>query len=458
MKAGPSAERERAVGGAIEEERDGGAAGAGRRGARAHLGGGPQRRVRVQRRRRVGLVAREQDDRDDGQQQGDGSLGHAPARPQRAGRGVRDTPEVWRERGERSTRPARRRPPGPLVECAACQPPRPGGSAARSTRSIPARSPTRTATAWATCAASRRASTTSPRSASRRCGCRRSSPRRWPTSATTCPTTATSTRCSARSPTSTRSSPRATSAGSAWCSTGCRTTARTGTRGSRRRAASRDDPKRDWYVWRDAAPGGGPPNDWRSVFARCGARVDVRRAHGQWYLHSFMPEQPDLNWDNPEVEAAMHDVLRFWLDRGMDGFRLDAIAKIAKDPLLRDNGRRAPPPRRGLGHHPRPPARDPPGRRRVRGPHDRRRGHAARPAPRRQLPASPATSCTWRTTSCSPSCPGTPRRSAPRSTTSRRSPRARPGRRGSSPTTTCPAWRAASTRRPGRRRAHGRSR
>src|SRR4029079_18555531 len=57
----------------------------------------------------------------------------------------------------------------------------------------------------------------------------------------------------------------------------------------------------------------------------------------QYYLHSFMPEQPDLNWDNPEVEAAMHDVLRFWLDRGVDGLRLDAIHKIAKDPLLRDH-------------------------------------------------------------------------------------------------------------------------
>ena len=66
--------------------------------------------------------------------------------------------------------------------------------------------------------------------------------------------------------------------------------------------------------------------------------VDVRRRpRGQWYLHSFMPEQPDLNWDNPEVEAAMHDVLRFWMDRGVDGFRLDAIHKIAKDPLLRDH-------------------------------------------------------------------------------------------------------------------------
>ena len=101
--------------------------------------------------------------------------------------------------------------------------------------------------------------------------------------------------------------------------------------------SSRDDPRRDWYVWRDPAPHGGPPNDWQSVFEACGAAWTLDERTGQYYLHSFMPEQPDLNWDNPAVEAAMHDVLRFWLDRGVDGFRLDAIAKIAKDPLLRDH-------------------------------------------------------------------------------------------------------------------------
>src|SRR3954471_4423529 len=99
--------------------------------------------------------------------------------------------------------------------------------------------------------------------------------------------------------------------------------------------SSREDPKRAWYVWRDPAPDGGPPNDWQSVFAACGAAWTLDERTGEYYLHSFMPEQPDLNWDNPEVEAAMHDVLRFWLDRGVDGFRLDAIHKIAKDPLLR---------------------------------------------------------------------------------------------------------------------------
>ncbi len=101
--------------------------------------------------------------------------------------------------------------------------------------------------------------------------------------------------------------------------------------------SSREDPKRDWYVWRDGVDGG-PPNDWVSIFDAVGPAWTYDEGTGQWYLHSFMAEQPDLNWDNPEVEAAMHDVLRFWLDRGIDGFRLDAIVRIAKDPLLRSNG------------------------------------------------------------------------------------------------------------------------
>jgi alpha-glucosidase len=101
--------------------------------------------------------------------------------------------------------------------------------------------------------------------------------------------------------------------------------------------AAGDAPRRDWYVWRDGAADGGPPNNWESAFPAVGRAWTFDEATGQWYLHSFMPEQPDLDWDNPEVAAAMHDVLRFWLDRGIDGFRLDAVAKIAKDPLLRDN-------------------------------------------------------------------------------------------------------------------------
>jgi alpha-glucosidase len=101
--------------------------------------------------------------------------------------------------------------------------------------------------------------------------------------------------------------------------------------------SGRDDPRRDWYVWRDPASGGGPPNDWVSQFRACGPAWTLDERTGQYYLHSFMPQQPDLNWDNPEVPAAMHDTLRFWLDREVDGFRLDAIHKIAKDPLLRDH-------------------------------------------------------------------------------------------------------------------------
>ena len=102
-------------------------------------------------------------------------------------------------------------------------------------------------------------------------------------------------------------------------------------------ASGRDSAKRDWYVWRDPAPGGGPPNNWPSAFAAVGPAWTFHKPTGQYYLHSFAPQQPDLNWDNPEVEAAMHDVLRFWLSRGVDGFRIDAIYRIAKDPELRDN-------------------------------------------------------------------------------------------------------------------------
>jgi alpha-glucosidase len=93
----------------------------------------------------------------------------------------------------------------------------------------------------------------------------------------------------------------------------------------------RDDPKRDWYVWRDFGPDGAPPNDWRAAFAPDQPAWTLDAATGQAYLHCFLPEQPDLNWDHPEVEAAMHDTLRFWLDRGVDGFRMDVVHLIGKD-------------------------------------------------------------------------------------------------------------------------------
>ena len=99
--------------------------------------------------------------------------------------------------------------------------------------------------------------------------------------------------------------------------------------------SSRDHPKRDWYVWRDAGEGDTAPNNWKSVFG--GKAWTWDESTGQYYLHSFLAEQPDLNWRKPELVEAMHDTLRFWLDRGVDGFRIDVIHKLAKDPALRSN-------------------------------------------------------------------------------------------------------------------------
>jgi alpha-glucosidase len=99
---------------------------------------------------------------------------------------------------------------------------------------------------------------------------------------------------------------------------------------------SRTSPKRDWYVWRDPAPGGGPPNDWKGAFPAGIDAWTLDDATGQYYLHQFLPEQPDLNWENPDVVRAMHDVLRFWLDRGIDGFRIDVAHGIGKDPTFPD--------------------------------------------------------------------------------------------------------------------------
>jgi alpha-glucosidase len=100
--------------------------------------------------------------------------------------------------------------------------------------------------------------------------------------------------------------------------------------------ASRDSPRRDWYVWRDGGGPDRPPNNWRSAFTAVGGAWTFDAPTGQWYLHSFLPQQPDLNWDDPAVEAAMHDVLRFWCDRGVDGFRIDVVHRLAKAPDLRD--------------------------------------------------------------------------------------------------------------------------
>ena len=99
--------------------------------------------------------------------------------------------------------------------------------------------------------------------------------------------------------------------------------------------ATKDNPKRDWYLWRDSAPNGAAPNNWLSYFG--GGAWTLDPTTGQCYYHAYLPEQPDLNWRNPEVQAAMLNVLRFWLDRGVDGFRIDALRRIIKDDQWRDN-------------------------------------------------------------------------------------------------------------------------
>ena len=98
---------------------------------------------------------------------------------------------------------------------------------------------------------------------------------------------------------------------------------------------SRTGARADWYVWADARPDGSPPNNWQSVFAGPAWTWDARR--GQYYMHNFLPEQPQLNLHNIAVQDALLDVARFWLDRGVDGFRFDAINFAMHDPQLTDN-------------------------------------------------------------------------------------------------------------------------
>ncbi|MGH8990905.1 MAG: alpha-amylase family glycosyl hydrolase, partial [Acidimicrobiia bacterium] len=97
----------------------------------------------------------------------------------------------------------------------------------------------------------------------------------------------------------------------------------------------RDAPHRDFYVWADGKPDGSPPNNWLSSFGGPAWAFDP--ATDQWYLHHFLDSQPDLNWWNEEVREAFDDILRFWFDRGVAGFRIDVCQKIVKDALLRDN-------------------------------------------------------------------------------------------------------------------------
>ena len=99
--------------------------------------------------------------------------------------------------------------------------------------------------------------------------------------------------------------------------------------------SSRDNPKRDWYIWKDPKPNGECPNNWLSVFG--GKAWEWDEETGQFYYHAFLKEQPDLNWRNPEVQEAMFDVMRFWLDRGVDGFRVDVMWHMIKDDQFRDN-------------------------------------------------------------------------------------------------------------------------
>ena len=87
--------------------------------------------------------------------------------------------------------------------------------------------------------------------------------------------------------------------------------------------SGKDNEKSDWYIWRDPAEDGGPPTNWRSIFG--GSAWEYDETRGQYYLHTFLKEQPDLNWENPEVRKALIDVANFWVDKGVGGFRLDAI-------------------------------------------------------------------------------------------------------------------------------------
>ncbi len=102
--------------------------------------------------------------------------------------------------------------------------------------------------------------------------------------------------------------------------------------------ASRTNPKRDWYIWVPGSPDR-PPNNWLSTFGGIAWKYDAATA--SWYLHTFLEQQPDLNFRNPEVVDAMHNVIRFWLGRGADGFRIDVVANMIKDAELRDNPIRA---------------------------------------------------------------------------------------------------------------------
>lgn len=99
--------------------------------------------------------------------------------------------------------------------------------------------------------------------------------------------------------------------------------------------SSKDNPRRDWYIWKDPKPDGGPPNNWLSVFGGSAWTLDEKTE--QYYMHSFLPSQPDLNWRNNHVRDEMADILEFWLKKGVDGFRTDAVYHLIKDDQFRDD-------------------------------------------------------------------------------------------------------------------------
>jgi alpha-glucosidase len=109
-------------------------------------------------------------------------------------------------------------------------------------------------------------------------------------------------------------------------------------------SSGRDSPVRDYYVWAGPAPGGGPPNNW--IAATGGPAWTFDEPSGQYYLHNFLPSQPDLNWWNPAVHAEFEEILKFWFSRGVAGFRIDVAHGLYKDKQLRDN------PPAGPGSHP----------------------------------------------------------------------------------------------------------
>ncbi len=138
-----------------------------------------------------------------------------------------------------------------------------------------------------------------------------------------------------RSTTSMRWSARraAGTSGSSW--TWCPTTPATSTRGSSTRSSGRDSAHRGYYVWADPKPDGGPPNNWVSIFG--GPAWHLDETSGQYYLHNFEAAQPDLDWWNEDVRREFDDIVRFWWDRGVAGFRIDVCNMMIKDKELRDN-------------------------------------------------------------------------------------------------------------------------